>query len=136
MTGQGDLMMGQDGTGRQLFVMWRAIGESDRELVCISSVALDGVLKGSGDRPIWWERGAEYESRCCLVFCSRCCVEKRLRTLKKSKALVIANDFTSLAYNSQSQACLLDNRLWALIAHSAALKSQMKIPNKKKYYYS
>ena len=65
---QGDLMMGQAGTGRQLFVMWRAIGESDWELICISSVALDGVLKGSEDRPVWWEGGAEYESRCCLVF--------------------------------------------------------------------
>ena len=41
---------------------------NDRELNCISSVALDGVLKGSEDRPVWWERGAEYESRCCLVF--------------------------------------------------------------------
>ena len=47
--------------------MWRAIGESDRELIYISSVALDGVLKGSEDRPVMVERGAEYESRCWLV---------------------------------------------------------------------
>ena len=59
----------------------------------MSRVALDRMLKGSGDRPVWWERGAEYESRCCLVFWapnSGWCGRKR-------KALVIANDVTSRA---------------------------------------
>ena len=44
------------GAGRQLLVMWRVIGESDGEVICISGVAPDGVLKGSEDRPVWWER--------------------------------------------------------------------------------